>query len=154
MTGRGGAWRMLSAMTQHVIEFPDTVVANYMERVRHLAPAARRHLDVHIREAMLQGAWITHPELLLMSPVVLFRSLLFIRAAIRTPVIDAEIAYRSFFAELRRQHWTVAGCGRVALGLMILRLRAVNPEGAFRAYRSGMDAFVPHQAIGWSGAAP
>jgi hypothetical protein len=141
---------MLGHMTQHIVEFPDAVVANYMERVRHLAPAARRQLDVRIRQAMLYGAWITHPQLLLMSPWVLFRSLLFIRAAIRTSDIAAEVEYRTFFDDLRRQDWTVAGRGRVALGLVILRLRGVNPQGAFQAYRAGMDAFVPHRAIGWT----
>jgi hypothetical protein len=154
MTDALRACRILPTMTQPIVEFPDPVVANYMERVLHLAPAARRHLDVHIREAMLQGAWITHPSLLVMSPIVWLRSMLFIRGAIRTADIAAEIEYRSFFAALRRQGWTIAGRGRVALGLILVRLRAANPEGALRAYLSGMDAFVPHRAIGWTEAAP
>lgn len=137
------------AMAHEIVDLPDDVVANYMSRVRSMSLAAHRKLDVHLLDAFLDGVWLTHPIVMLMSPIVIYRSWMLIRGASWTLDAAAAHEYRVFFDELRTQGWTLAGRGRVALGILILRQRMVRPEAAFRAYRAGMDAFVPHQAIGW-----
>ena len=43
--------------------------------------AARDHLDVHILDAFIGGVWLTHPFVMLMTPVVMYRSWLLIRGA-------------------------------------------------------------------------
>jgi len=142
-------------VTEHPFrEYPDPVVAAYLERVRSLPDSQFARLNQLPEKRVVRWndplSWLFAPILLLISMrQALLRSAMrrFGMGGCRDPEVLRE--YKIFWAQLAHRGATGTGETKIALGLLWVRSRDGLPE-ARENYLKSMDAFVPISSIGWT----
>lgn len=128
-------------------EFPDPVIARYLQCVRDLPD---RRLDWLQNEGKLPPWswlfpftwWLTVREA---GTAWAMRRLA--EAGCRAP--DALLQYRRLWKLLVKRGWPRSAQTRVAYGLVALRTRRRRPD-AREQYMSAIGAFIPIELLGWA----
>jgi hypothetical protein len=130
-----------------LFEYPDTVVATYLDRVARLPVADRELLDQVVREYGLFVPPHSLPFVWLHNLRVRINCFKFIRRSVmgcRDSVIRDH--YSRFYQQLFTADWPSGAVGRVALGLFGVRMR--TDDGA-RMYDLAVGHLLSRAAIGW-----
>jgi len=135
-------------------EFPDPIVANYLERVRLLSDAqfvALNQLPMLrlVRWNVLTTWWLAPVEIWMWVARATRRRIMRQFGMAGCSDHAARRAYQDLWADLTRRGASPIGEMHIAMGLQVVRFRNVLP-GAPEKYAKHIGAFVPRSSIGWT----
>ena len=126
-----------------VFEYPDPIVATYMERAARLTAGDRKLLDPVVRNInpfLLPWALVHNLRARFHCAKAIRRSLM----GCQDPVVRAR--YGTFYKGLALDGWKWGAIGLVALGLFAVRLRT---QSSARAYDRLLGTVLSRVVIGW-----
>jgi hypothetical protein len=134
-------------------EFPDPVVAAYLDQVRALPERQFATLNQLPDEPLVRlrrpATWVLIPIAVWMGLASRWRRWMTHRIAeAGCRDSDALREYRLLWAQLAHRGWHPVGESRVTLALYVLRWRRIL-EDAPSKYSSTIGAFIPASSIGW-----
>ena len=124
-------------------EFPDPVVTAYMEHVARLSAGDRKLLDLVVRDGhplLFPWVWAHNLRARFTCAQLLRRSVAGCRDAV------ARARYGAFYRQLFLDEWKWGAAGRVAVGLLAVRMR--TQTGA-RLFDQAMGQVLSRMVIGW-----
>lgn len=132
-------------------EFPDPVIATYLQTVRALpvpTTVARRRAHVDDWRSQ-QRVWtkIIHRCVTWLVAATVRMSIASATWTVKDP--SAKAVYRSVVTELRKRGWPNESTLQVVNGLTALRSRDITRASGDRLYRTSMESIVPRETIGW-----
>jgi hypothetical protein len=129
------------------LEFPDPVVARYLERIAELPVADRKLLDFSVRDYGARVPIHLLPFFWLHNVQIRLRCFVFIRRSVMACTDrPARQRYQQFYRELFLAEWPAGAVGRVAVGLMAVRGRE---HGTSRVFEVAVGRVLSRATIGW-----
>jgi hypothetical protein len=145
---------MTTTNTKSLCEFPEPIVAAYVDRVRNLSDAQLTSLNRLPHTSLVRwsdpATWWLAPIAACMWLTSMWRLWMIHRigtAGCRD--VGALREYRLLWNDLSHRGWRPIGESRIALGLYTLRWRHVLADARHK-YTTTIGAFVPSAAIGWT----
>jgi hypothetical protein len=130
-------------------DYPDAVVANYLDRVQALEPMQRDALDGSALTFFFQSLITLRLEGAMAAAVAPLVARAGIKMSIAEATPEALLEYRKFWENIRRQGWGVFGQMKIAAGLYAVRKRIEDQGDAQRHYQRVMGKIVPRESVGW-----
>ncbi len=132
------------------MEYPDSVVANFLTRVRSIPAETDEPTWASRRRAILQvDGWtrrVLGVAVLAMHATIL--SFVLTSSIWLVRPLSAKTAYRSLFRDLREAGWGLERRASIAHALFAVRNRAVG-QSAIRLYERTMQSRISRQSLGW-----
>lgn len=132
-------------------EYPDEVVASFLQRVRSLPVERDQPTWPSRRRAILAYPDWTR-RVVGMTALALYASILWFVVHSKLWFVrprGAQRVYRSLFRDLRTAGWGLERRSAIAYALCALRGREIG-ETAVRLYDSTMQSRITRQSLGWS----